>query len=608
MITEELKISTGESIKTVKELKAELKELKNQLINTEKGTEEYNQTLVKAANITHDLKEMQQEVSASSMDFGDKLGNCTKALTGISGAITAATGTLSLFGVENEEAQKKITATMSAMIGITEGISKIDEGVKAFKRLKIVTDLSSSAMGKFKLALIGTGLGAIVVILGSVIANWEDFTKAIGLSSDQLDRLKDIAKGVFNVLTSGMKQVAIALGKMLKGDFAGAWEELKKAGNVVEHFNQGVEKSVKDRNDKIAAENKKAADKAKKEAEKKAKELAAKRKQEQREAEEHARKLAEIERKRIEGEAKLAKYNKDMSLTALRGDDADKYSEQSIAIWNKYFEQLKAIYKEGSDEYKQVLLEQAQFEQGLENQLIKEKEDAEKKKTEAAKKEHEDRVKTLGDFNNSLMTEQEQLDAKYKLLIDAAEKEGQDTTKIKEWYEQEKTKITEEEAEKQRQILQKSIQTYSGIAGGIGDIIGSIGDMMEEGSEQQKGMATAAATIQMLVGITTALSGAFTSKSGPWDWVLAGVQAASIAASGIAQIKKINEVKTDGSSSTTSPSISMPAVNVANSDFTQSIDGATTQSAIQDQRVYVTESDISSTQKKVAVTESAATY
>lgn len=76
----------------------------------------------------------------------------------------------------------------------------------------------------------------------------------------------------------------------------------------------------------------------------------------------------------------------------------------------------------------------------------------------------------------------------------------------------------------------------------------------EEGEKQfenVKAMQIAVSTIQMLTGITTALSGAFTTKSGPWDIALAAAQAATIAASGIANITKISNT-TLGSTQTSS--------------------------------------------------------
>lgn len=595
MIVEEVKIQTGDSLKTVKDLRKELKDLKDQLLNTQKGTSEYADAMQKAANIQKELKDQMQEVNNSAMDFGQKMGNATKVMAGVSGAITAATGALSLFGVENEEAQKKITATMTALIGITQGLSALDNGVKAFKALTIAINASSKSLGGFKVALISTGLGALIVLLGSIIAYWDEFTEAIGLSSEQLERLGDIARGVFNVLASGLKGVAQALGKMLKGDFAGAWQSLKDGFNVVQNFNDGVAASAAKREEERT---------------KKAKEEAAKR-----------AKIAEDEyQKRIAAAKKLAQYERDMEAAKYRGTGSDKYTQAAYDRQMKYFDALFAVYRKDSDEYKDLVLEKEQYLQDWENHFNEEAkkeeeanaEKAQKAKEEAdreAKRAQEERQRLLDGFNEDLMTEQQKLDQRYQMLIDAATKEGEDTTKIKEWYEKEKTRIVTEEEEKQTAIRQAQYKAYANIASGIGDILGSISDMMAEGTEEQKGMAIAATTIQMLVGIATALSGAFTTKSGPWDIVLAAVQAASIAASGIASIVKINQVKPDGSgTSTSAPSISIPSVVTASQDFTQSVDGAMTQTAITDQKVYVLEHDITETQNKVQVAEARATY
>ena len=595
MIVEEVKIQTGESTRTVKELRKELRDLKDQLLSTQQGTEEYNSVMVKAADIQHELKEQMEEINSSAMDFGQKLGNVTKAMTGISGAVTAATGALSLFGIENEEAQKKITATMTSLLGITEGLSKMDDGIKAFKRLTIAVNSSSKAMGVFKTALISTGIGALVVVLGSVIAYWDEFTEAIGLSAKQMERLGDIARGVFNVFTSSLKGIAQALGKMIKGDFKGAWESLKDGFSVVKNFNEGVAKSEAKREEEKT-------NKVKEEAEKRAK-------------------IAEDEyKKRIEATQKLAKYEKDLAAAKTRGEESGRYTQGAFDREMKYFDTLFKVYRKDSEEYNNLVLEKEQFLQDWENHFTEEakkEEEANKQKAEAAKKAaeqekeraHQARLDMLQSFDEDLMTEQQKLDQRYQMLIDAATKEGEDTTKITEWYESEKTRIVEEEEEKQMQIRKASIKNYTSLADGIGSIIGSISDMMEEGTAEQKGLAIAATTIQMLTGIATALSGAFTTKTGPWDIALAAVQAASIAASGIASITKINQVKSDGSGSSISvPSVNMGAVVASAPDFVQSVDGAMTETAITDQKVYVTEHDITETQKKVQVAQNRATY
>ena len=595
MIVEEVKIQTSESTRTVKELRKELKDLKDQLLSTQKGTEEYNQTMQKAANIQKELKDQMLEINNSAMDFGQKMGNVTKAMTGVSGAITAATGALSLFGIENEEAQKKITATMTSLIGITQGLSKLDDGVKAFKRLTIAINASSKSLGGFKVALISTGLGALVVVLGSIIAYWDEFTEAIGLSAKQMERLGDIARGVFNVFTSSLKGIATALGRMIRGDFSGAVQALKEGFSVVKNFNAGVEASQKKREEALT---------------KKQKEEAAKR-----------AKIAEDEyKKRIEAAQKLAKYEKDMAAARTRGEESGRYTQGAYEREMKYFDTLFKVYRKDSEEYKNLVLEKEQFLQDWENHFIEEtkkEEEANKKKAEAERKAaeaeveraHQARMDLLKSFDDDLMTEQQKIDQRYQMLIDAATKEGEDTTKITQWYESEKTRIIKEEEDKQAKIREESIKNYATMADGIGGILGSISDMMAEGTEEQKGMAIAATTIQMLAGIATALAGAFTTKSGPWDIALAAIQAASIAAAGIASITKISQVKPDGSGSSISvPSVDMGAVVGSAPDFVQSVDGAMTQTAITDQRVYVLEHDITETQQKVQVAQNRATY
>ena len=597
MIVEEVKIQTGDSARTVKDLRKELKDLKDQLLNTAKGTEDYADAMRKAANIQKELKDQMQEVNNSAMDFGQKMGNATKAMAGISGAITAATGALSLFGIENEEAQKKITATMTSLIGITQGLSKLDDGVKAFKRLTIAINASSKAMGGFKTALLASGIGALVVVLGSVIAYWDEFTEAIGLSSKQLERLGDIAKGVFNVFTSSLKGIAVALGRMLRGDFSGAVQALKNGFSIVKNFNEGVEASQRKREEAMT---------------KKVEVESAKRV-----------KVAEDEaKKRIEALAKLAKYERDMDEARTRGAESGRYTQTAYEREMRYFDTLFALYDEDSEEYRNLVLEKERYLQDWENHFMEEAakeaeterkraEDQERRNAEELQRQHQHRKDLLNDFEESLMSERQKIEERYQMLIEAATKEGKDTTEITKWYESEKTRITKEEEEKQLEIRKRNIENYATLAGAIGDIVGSIGDMMAEGTEEQKGLAIASTTIQTLVGVATALSGAFTTKTGPWDIALAAAQAAAIAASGIAAITKITAVKSDGggtSPNLTAPSVNMGAVVQSAPEFQPTMTGAATTAAITDQRVYVLEHDITETQKKVEVAEARATY
>ena len=601
MIVEEIQINTENTNRTVKDLRTELKGLKDDLLNCEKGTEEYNKTLQQAANIQKELKDQMQEVNNSAQDFGQKMGNVTSVMAGVSGAITAATGALSLFGIENDEVQKKITATMTSLIGITQGLSKIDNGIKAFKRLTIAINASSKSLNGFKIALISTGLGALVVVLGSIIAYWDEFTEAIGLSSQQLERLGDIARGVFNVITSSLKGIAQAMGKMLKGDFSGAWDALKNGFNVVQNFNDGVAASQAKREEEMTK-------KAKEEAEKRAKAA----------EEEYKRRIAAVE--------KAAKYERDMAAAKTRGADSDKYTQDAYDRQMKYYDALFAVYRKDSEEYNNLMLEKEQYLQDWENHFIEVEEaqakadaDRIKREQEQAKakkqRESEERQRMLDQFNEDLLTEEEFLKKRYDMLIDAAIKENQDTTAIKKWYEEEKTRIVKENEEKQTAIRRAQMKAYGTIANSVGDILNSMSDMMEENSEEQKGLQIAATIISTLTGMMQAIQGgnAMASQMGlaaPVGWALGAAQAAATLAAGIATIAQINSVNKDGSgfSGGSAPSINIASAVASSPDLTQSVDGAMTTTAIQDQKVYVTEHDITETQTRVRVTQEQATY
>ena len=132
----------------------------------------------------------------------------------------------------------------------------------------------------------------------------------------------------------------------------------------------------------------------------------------------------------------------------------------------------------------------------------------------------------------------------------------------------------------------------------------------KEGFEKNKKVQIANAIIQTLVGVTTALSGAFTTKSGPWDIALAAIQASTIAATGAIQVANIRKQTFDGGSSATAAV--NPSINLGETmpiQYTRELltDSETT-NLNKEQRVYVLESDITSTQENVKVKESNSSF
>ena len=233
-----VKIDTGEAQTSVKELRSQLKQLKDTMLSVEEGTKEYNDALQQAANIQHTLKEQMEEVNASAMDFGQIAGNVVKGVGGIVAGFQAAQATMNLFGIENETVIKSLQK-MQSLMAITQAIPAIDDGVKAFKRLGLAIKGATIGMSSLKKALISTGIGAAVVAVGALVANFDKLKTAITGTNDELEEQKKLQ------MDEHLKKVNDELSKRLSLE-----EQIRKAGGqddvtIAEERVKSIEKEIK---------------------------------------------------------------------------------------------------------------------------------------------------------------------------------------------------------------------------------------------------------------------------------------------------------------------------------------------------------------------------
>lgn len=130
----------------------------------------------------------------------------------------------------------------------------------------------------------------------------------------------------------------------------------------------------------------------------------------------------------------------------------------------------------------------------------------------------------------------------------------------------------------------------------------------KEGFEQQKKLQISATVMNMLSGIMAAWTSSMALPA-PASFILGGINTVATAALGAAQIAKIKNTKFGDSGS--SGSVSSGAVNsmiIPPVQYTNAVQGASTEGAIKDTKVYVTETDIKDTMNKVDVQESENTY
>lgn len=212
---------------------------------------------------------------------------------------------------------------------------------------------------------------------------------------------------------------------------------------------------------------------------------------------------------------------------------------------------------------------------------------------------------------NLLTAEQQQvyLDNLTKLNEEIVLKDSQRTLQ-----EAEESKKRQNQAEQERQFkVQASIQTFNA----IGNLMNSFANTMDETNKEQfeakKAMEIGTATISMISGIVEALSGKFTTHSGIWDIAIAATQATAIGVAGAANIAKIAKTKfgdktTPNTANTANISTTATRAMQQPVQYTQEVNSSKIEESIKDNKVYVTETDISNTVKKVSVQETENTY
>lgn len=132
----------------------------------------------------------------------------------------------------------------------------------------------------------------------------------------------------------------------------------------------------------------------------------------------------------------------------------------------------------------------------------------------------------------------------------------------------------------------------------------------KDGFESAKKYQVAGATMSMLAGIASAWASSM--QLGPIAGPIMGsILSAFMLATGMMQINKIKSTQFGGGSTSgvsATPNTSAVSAIQAPVQYTQDVQGTNIEGAIKNSRVYVTEADISNTQKKVSVAESENIY
>lgn len=196
----EIKSNAEEQINPLKSLRKEMNQLKGELLQLEVGTEEYNAKALELANATKQLKDINEEARFAAADLGDQLATTNRIATGLASGFSAIQGAVALFGGESEALQKTMVK-LQAGIALVQGLQGMEGLMRDLEIAKIqfrgaITAVKgfTAGLSTMKKALISTGIGALVVAIGLLIANWDKITKMFDNTTPQEKAKKALAE------------------------------------------------------------------------------------------------------------------------------------------------------------------------------------------------------------------------------------------------------------------------------------------------------------------------------------------------------------------------------------------------------------------------------
>lgn len=197
--------------KLSKEYRTLVQEMARMRLAGEQQTEQYQQMAKRAAELYDTLHDVRNEAKALASDDANWEA-LASGLSGLSGAVTAGTGIMSLFVGENEElarVQTRLQAVMAITMGVQQAFNALNKD-SAF-RLKLVskaTDMWTAANTSLATSLgistaaakvlMGTLTLGVSVLIGGLIALWYKYSseakKAAAVQNETAEAIKEGAR------------------------------------------------------------------------------------------------------------------------------------------------------------------------------------------------------------------------------------------------------------------------------------------------------------------------------------------------------------------------------------------------------------------------------
>lgn len=202
----------------------ELRELQRQITAGELEGAALDKAIARAASLKDEIGDVQQRIAALSSDTYT-LDAVVGGFETLAGGAAVAEGAMALFGVESEDVQQTLVR-LNAIMAVSQGLQQVSNqllGEGAFKTKLIssaqavyasAVGTSSGAMKTFRTALLATGIGAAVVAIGALVANWDKLSAAISGSTKEQELNSEISKKAIDDVAKEITALDLKLNKI----------------------------------------------------------------------------------------------------------------------------------------------------------------------------------------------------------------------------------------------------------------------------------------------------------------------------------------------------------------------------------------------------------
>lgn len=219
----QVKDNLDETTKSVGSLKSQLRQAQNEVTALSDKFGATSREAIEAAKRAGELKDKIGDAKALTEAFNPdaKFKSLSASLTGVAGGFSVVTGAMGAFGANTKDVEEQLLKVQSAM-AMASGLQAVGESIDSFKQLgaviksttlfqkamsiatatqTFVTSAATTGLKVFRLALIGTGIGALVVGVGLLIANFDKVKATIMNLIPGLAKVGDFIGGIVESIT-----------------------------------------------------------------------------------------------------------------------------------------------------------------------------------------------------------------------------------------------------------------------------------------------------------------------------------------------------------------------------------------------------------------------